>query len=313
MLFAELLISLVVGITVGKLLQHILSLRVRSEFKAGLILLLGYTVFALAAVVRDLSHSHVLPVEIFLEPLLISLIGGFFVTNFSRYRSEFAKVLHDVSPPIYVVFFTLTGASLALDVMITVWPIALILFLIRLVGIFIGSFVGGTIAGDPVKHNKMSWMAYITQAGVGLGLAKEVAVEFPVWGPSFATMIIAVIVMNQIIGPPFFKWVLHRVGEAHDRADGSDYGGNRKAIIFGSEDQDIIDIEVQDPVMDGVALQDLQLPDIDSESDESVVSEVIGPNASVFTLAMGRMKARGQVDGLKVFVTEVLEQISPSK
>ncbi len=237
LLLAELLISLVLGYTLGRVLGFILGRRINGILKVGIILLAGYGIFVLSTLVRDLSHAHILPVEIFLEPLLICLIGSFVVTNFSRYRTEFSKILHDVSPPIYVIFFTLTGASLALDILATVWPIALALFVVRLVGIFVGSFSGGMLAGDPMKYNRISWMAYITQAGVGLGLAKEVAVEFPEWGTAFATMIIAVIVLNQIVGPPFFKWAINHVGEAHTRADPHEFDGVRDAIIFGFEDQ----------------------------------------------------------------------------
>jgi len=237
LLVAELFISLALGYILGKILEFMLARRMNSVIKAGMILLTGYGVFALSAMVRDLSHAQVLPVEIFLEPLLICLVGSFVVTNFSTYRTEFLKILHDISPPIYVIFFTLTGASLALDVLATVWPIALALFAVRLAGIFIGSFSGGMLAGDPMKQNRISWMTYITQAGVGLGLAKEVAVEFPEWGATFATMIIAVIVLNQIVGPPFFKWAINHVGEAHTRADTPEFDGVRDAIIFGFEDQ----------------------------------------------------------------------------
>ena len=88
-----------------------------------------------------------------------------------------------------------------------------------------------------MRHNRISWMAYITQAGVGLGLAKEVVVEFPEWGAAFATIIISVIVANQIVGPPFFKWALHLVGEAHSRAKTPEFDGRRDAIIFGLEGQ----------------------------------------------------------------------------
>lgn len=237
LLLAELSISLAFGYTVGRVLQFILARRTNSAVKAGAILLVGYGVFVLSTQIRNLGHAQILPIEIFLEPLLICLIGSFVVTNFSQYRTEFSKILHDISPPIYVIFFTLTGASLALDVLGTVWAIALALFVVRLAGIFIGSFSGGMLAGDPMKYNKISWMTYITQAGVGLGLAKEVAVEFPEWGTAFATMIIAVIVLNQIVGPPFFKWAINHVGEAHTRADPHEFDGVRDAIIFGFEDQ----------------------------------------------------------------------------
>jgi Trk K+ transport system NAD-binding subunit len=82
-------------------------------------------------------------------------------------------------------------------------------------------------------------MAYITQAGIGLGLAKEVAVEFPEWGTSFATLIIAIIVLNQLVGPPFFKWAINLVGEAHTRADTPEFDGVRDAVIFGLEGQSL--------------------------------------------------------------------------
>ncbi len=79
-------------------------------------------------------------------------------------------------------------------------------------------------------------MAYATQAGVGLGLAKEVAVEFPQFGLDFATIIIAVIVLNQIAGPPFAKWVITHLGESHGRGE-SQFDGMRDAFIFGTDDQ----------------------------------------------------------------------------
>ena len=147
--------------------------------------------------------------------------------------------MHDTGPPIYVAFFTLTGASLALNVLAETWSIALILFVVRLAAIFIGSFGGGLLAGDPIRHNRLSWMAYITQAGIGLGLAKEVAVEFPEWGSAFATTIISVIVLSQLVGPPFFKWAIQRAGEAHSRAETPDFDGSRDAIIFGLEGQSL--------------------------------------------------------------------------
>jgi Trk K+ transport system NAD-binding subunit len=70
---------------------------------------------------------------------------------------------------------------------------------------------------------------------VGLGLSKEVAVSFPGWGEQLATVLIAVIVMNQILGPPCFKFAIHRAREAHTRADVVEDGRPRYAIIFGLE------------------------------------------------------------------------------
>ncbi len=164
------------------------------------------------------------------------MIASFFVINWTPHRGQMHEILHNLGPTIYIVFFTLTGASLALDVLAKTWQIALALFFIRLLSIFIGSFTGGTIAGEPMKNNATSWMAYVTQAGVGLGLAKEVAVEFPQFGLDFATIMIAVIVLNQIAGPPLFKWVINFVKEAHSRGE-TTFDGTHDAIIFGTDDQ----------------------------------------------------------------------------
>jgi Trk K+ transport system NAD-binding subunit/NhaP-type Na+/H+ or K+/H+ antiporter len=232
LLAGELLLSLLIGLSLGLILHFLLYLKVGYGFKTLLILAAGLGIFALSYEIRLLSHLY-LPFDILVEPLLICLIGSFYVTNFTKYRTEFIKIVHDVGPPIYVLFFTLTGASLALDVLFDAWAVALILFGVRLIGIFVGSIGGGIISRDPVKHNRYGWMSYVTMAGVGLGLAKEVADEFPEFGIEFATIMIAVIVMSQLVGPPLFKFAITQVGEAHPKHDSPVFDGNRDAVIFG--------------------------------------------------------------------------------
>ncbi|MCP4362749.1 MAG: potassium transporter TrkA [Chloroflexi bacterium] len=238
LLVFEMALSLAAGYGLGKLLQAIISTNSNRAIKIIIVLIVGYSVFALSNLLREYTHENA-PFEILLEPLLICMIGSFVVTNYSRFRLEFAKIIHDVSPAIYVIFFTLTGASLALDVLAQVWLIAVILFIVRLVGVFIGSFAGGFAAGDPPKQNAVSWMAFVTQAGVGLGLAKEVAVEFPILGEDFATLLIAVIVLSQLVGPPFFKWAIKFMGEARTRAEPAEFDGVRDVVIFGLKPESV--------------------------------------------------------------------------
>lgn len=234
----ELMLSIGVGYVLSKTLNFILSWHRQKSLKIVLIMAAGFGVFVLSAAIRHFTHLH-LAFEILLEPMLICMLAGFLTANYSPYRTELMKVLHDIGPYVYVAFFTLTGASLRLDVLAQCWAIALALFGIRLMAIFIGAFSGGWLAGDPIRYNRIAWMCYITQAGVGLGLAKQVAVEFPQWGATFATIIIAVIVLNQVVGPPFFKWALHLVKEAHPRADSQPYDGVRDAVIFGLEGESL--------------------------------------------------------------------------
>ena len=233
LLSAEILASVGVGYILAKILQFILSCRINNLIKIGLILLAGFSIFILSEEIRQISHD-LLPFEVLIEPLLICMVGGFLVTNSSQHRAEFTEILHGSGLPIYVAFFTLTGASLELDVLARTWPIALALFVVRLVGIFAGSLIGGMLAREPMGHNRIRWLAFVTQAGVALGLAKTVAVEFPGFGSAFATMIISLVVLNELIGPILFKWTINQVGEAHTRAD-HEFDGVRDAIIFGLE------------------------------------------------------------------------------
>ena len=237
-LLFELALALLLGYLLGKLISGVLSLRASGTLKMIAILAAGYGVFLLSHSVIELSHEY-LSFEIHIEPLLICIAASFFVTNYSKYRQEFQRLLEETGPMIYVAFFTLIGAMLEIDILAKVWAIALILFAVRIIAMIIGSFTGTMLAADPKVYRRIGWMPYVTQAGVGLGLAAKVAGEFDVWGAEFATIIIAVIVLNQIVGPPLFKWAIVRVREAHKKAKTPTFDGERDAIIFGLEDQSL--------------------------------------------------------------------------
>jgi Trk K+ transport system NAD-binding subunit/Kef-type K+ transport system membrane component KefB len=238
LIVVELLLALALGLVVGRLLQLVLSIGMDRRIKAILMLLIGYAVFVFVFALREFTHER-LPFEILIEPLLVCMIASFYMTNISPYRDEFLRLVTLVSPPMYIFFFTFTGAALRLDILAGIWQIALILFAVRLVGVFIGSFAGGLATGEPMAHNRIRWMAFVTQAGVGLGLAREVAVEHPEFGTAFATMMVSVIVLNQIVGPPLFKLSINRVGEAHTRGKPGVPEEGHEAAIFGVDGQSL--------------------------------------------------------------------------
>ncbi len=237
LVIGEILTSILLGGLIGKLaLPLITRLPVPAVLRATLMILCGWGVFYGSDWLRHWTEERY-SFEILLEPLLICMAASFVVANQTTQRAAFQQLIDDAGPLIYTVFFTLAGASLALDVLWSAWAIALAIFAVRIVAIAIGTFIGGTIAGDPARVNRVGWMAYITQAGIGLGLAKQVSAEFQPWGATFGTLIIAVIVLNQFVGPPLFKWVLTIVGEAHVGAGKRDLKGTPSAIIFGLDAQ----------------------------------------------------------------------------
>jgi Kef-type K+ transport system membrane component KefB len=152
-----------------------------------------------------------------LEPLLVCISAGFTVRNFSSQGPRFLASLERFSLPIFVLFFSLAGASLNLEALKMTWPIATALALARGAGIFLATWLAGTIMRDPPSHNRVAWMAYLTQAGVAIGLAQLAERQFQGIGVYLNTIVLAVIALNQIIGPITFKAVLERVGEAGGR------------------------------------------------------------------------------------------------
>jgi Trk K+ transport system NAD-binding subunit/Kef-type K+ transport system membrane component KefB len=237
-LIAELVISGLLGIILSKIISFILKRKWLLQIKTILLLISGYSIYVISHFVKDNSQVYI-GHDVHLEPLLICIIASFLITNYSANKAEFFNILHKTGPYIYIAFFTLTGATMSLDVLATVWPIALLLFTIRLISLVLGAIVGGTLAGDSWELNKISWMPYVTQAGVGIGLVTEIANQFPEWGNEFATLLISVIVLNQIVGPPLFKWAIVHLKEDHVKASGQLYEGVRDAIIFGLEGKSV--------------------------------------------------------------------------
>lgn len=236
LLALDLGLALGLGYGAGRLLQLILSTHWRRRTKIVFTLLLGYGIYLLAGWVKAYSAVN-FPFEIYIEPLLIAMLGGFFVINYTPHRGEFEEVLHQIGPTVYVAFFTLTGISLKLDILLTMLPFAAVLFGVRALGIFIGSFSGGTLVGEAAPFKRIAWMSYITQAGIALGLAREVSVSFPALGDAFATLIISVIVLNEIFGPMFLKEALKRAGEIHLPSQVVKTDEVRRVLIVGIEAQ----------------------------------------------------------------------------
>ena len=58
----------------------------------------------------------------------------------------------------------------------------------------------------------------MTQAGLSLALIAQLARSHPDWGAWLATILVAVVTINQLVGPAACKLALERVGEVRRRA-----------------------------------------------------------------------------------------------
>ncbi|UCF65047.1 MAG: cation:proton antiporter [bacterium] len=197
--FIEIILSMIFGIAAGGII--LLYLKYIKEQKV--LFLLGFIIFCI-------EISHIFQLEV----ILIFMVAGIFVQNFSRAGQPLIEAIEEVSLPIFVTFFAIAGASLKLPVFLENWKLALYLVTLRLIGTYLGTNIAGRVnrSGDQIK--KYGWMGFVGQAGLTLGLATLTLKQIP--GPigiGISTLIISSITLNQIIGPVLFKFSLHKSGE----------------------------------------------------------------------------------------------------
>ncbi len=212
-LLVEIVVSFILGFLLGKLIIFLIE-KVKMEFPV-VITAMGFLVIKFSHLLGAYLHqAHEIHLNI--EPLLICMAAGFTVQNFSKHGNTFLERMDNVSLPIYIGFFAITGASIDVDVLKTAWVLGLVIVIVRTAMIFIGSFLSGKLSGDPPKIYKNTWLGFITQAGVSLGLLAEVVRRFPEIGIPIQTILVAAITLNQVFGPVALKYALFKVGESRE-------------------------------------------------------------------------------------------------
>jgi Kef-type K+ transport system membrane component KefB len=208
----EIATSFLIGFLLGKFIIFLLE-KVRIKFPV-VIIAMGFIVIEFSHFLGEYLHEvHDIGLDV--EPLLIYMAAGFTVQNFSEHGQNFLERMDRVSMPIYIAFFAMTGASINVNVLRTGWLLGLIIVTVRLISIYFGSYLSGSLAKNEPIIYKNVWLGFITQAGVSLGLLIEVARRFPALGPYIQTILAASIIINQIIGPVAFKLGLKKVGETN--------------------------------------------------------------------------------------------------
>lgn len=155
------------------------------------------------------------------ETLLTLLTAGFVTENLSREKSGLAlrHAMERAADPVFVVFFALAGASIRLEGLVDMWMLVIPLVLARAAGIKFGSSLGARWAKLPEIERRNVWTGLIAQAGVAIGLAAVVAEVYPVRGAALSTLFLAVMAVNQLMGPILFKRGLANAGELASTAE----------------------------------------------------------------------------------------------
>jgi hypothetical protein len=149
-----------------------------------------------------------------LDWLLVFIVAGFIVRNVSRQGDALLKSIEQTGEVVYVVFFAIAGAHLELPLLAQLWPVALLLAGTRGVLTMAAGRLSSRLAGDAPVLRRWGFAGLVSQAGLALGVAHQAAREFPAFGAGFAALAVAVVAVNEVVGPILFKAALERAGEA---------------------------------------------------------------------------------------------------
>lgn len=206
----ELFGSMIVGLLVGTAMA-LYARRVR-------------TLLALFAVALCFVSAEV-GTRLHLDVLIINLTAGLVLENFFNVKGEqLARELAPVSLPIFAVFFALAGAKLHLHDLHALWPFALAYALVRGTALFGGATLGAKLAKTEDVVRRYSPFGTLPQAGVSVGFAVLIGRHFPTWGAGARGLILAIVTINEIVGPIALRTALIKSGEAgRKEASGGDH------------------------------------------------------------------------------------------
>lgn len=149
------------------------------------------------------------------ETLLAMLIAGFVAENVSPHAlgDALRHAIERSAAPVFVVFFALAGAALDLKAVADLWFVVIPLVLVRGAGLWAGVRAGAAWGRASQGERQWTWMGLVSQAGVAIGLATVAAEAYPERGDAIRALFLAMLAVNQTIGPILFRFALAKSGE----------------------------------------------------------------------------------------------------
>lgn len=146
------------------------------------------------------------------SPLLACMVLSAVYINRTGDETLYVQ-LDRFSPPVLSLFFVVSGMRLELGSFATLGLMGVAYFLIRIVGKYLGAYLGCLAARAPRGVRNCLGLALIPQAGVAIGLAfLGERILPPETGEMLLTVILSSSVLYELIGPACAKFALFRSG-----------------------------------------------------------------------------------------------------
>ncbi len=148
-----------------------------------------------------------------LSGLLLCMSMGAAVANLYKDHEEVAGLIEAFTPPIFILFFVMSGAELELAVLPTIGLVGSVYMIFRVIGKVLGAYVGASIKNASHKIKKYLGLCLIPQAGVAIGLSLAASQVVPQYAGTIRAVTLSATLIYELVGPAISKYALTKAGE----------------------------------------------------------------------------------------------------
>ena len=145
--------------------------------------------------------------------LLLCMALGAIVANFSSDVGKLMDISDRITPPVFMLFFVASGASLNISVLPSVGIAGAVYIVFRVAGKMAGSSLGAAICKADKNIRKYLGPALMPQAGVAIGLSLAAGTAFPEYAEQIRAVILCATLIYELVGPGVAKTCLKKAGE----------------------------------------------------------------------------------------------------
>ena len=148
-----------------------------------------------------------------LSSLLVCMMIGAVMVNISQQHEVLMEQCDRFTPPLFLLFFVLSGAQLDVTVLPVVGLTGICYLLLRSIGKWCGTMLGALCVHADKNIRKYLGLTLLPQAGVAIGMSQLVSIKFPALASQINTIVLAGVLVFELVGPIVTKLALTKAGE----------------------------------------------------------------------------------------------------
>ena len=151
--------------------------------------------------------------------LMSCMALGAVFCNVSGESDEMADLADSMTPPLFMMFFVVSGAGLDVSVIPQIGLVGIIYVVVRVLGKMLGAYLGAKLMKAPKAVCRYIGPTLIPQAGVAIGLTLVAQQVLPAdQADTIRAVILCGTLIYEIIGPAVTKLSLTKAGEIQKQA-----------------------------------------------------------------------------------------------